>query len=182
MLKVLGIVVVLAVVIVLGLALTKPDTFLVERRTTIAAAPATIAALVSDFHNWNQWSPWAHLDPGMRVTYSGPASGPGAVYEWEGNRKVGKGRMEVLDVEPVETRIRIDFLKPLEGHDTSEFNFQPDASGTTTQVRWVMTGPNTFPDKLMSVFTSMDHVIGPDFERGLANLKTTAEHPPNSAR
>lgn len=175
MLKTVGIVVVLAIVIVLGVALSKPDTFLVERRTTIAAPPTKIAPLVGDFHQWEQWSPWAHLDPNMRVTYSGPASGPGAVYEWEGNRKVGKGRMEVLDVQPVETRIEIDFLKPFEGHNTSEFNFQPDASGTTTEVRWVMTGPNTFPGKVMSVFTSMDHMIGPDFERGLANLKAAAE-------
>lgn len=175
MLKIIGIVVVLAIIAVLGLALTKPASFRVERSATIAATPARITPLLSDFHSWDQWSPWAKLDPQMRTTYSGPASGPGAVYEWEGNSKVGKGRMEILDVQPAQTRVKLDFLKPFEGHNITEFNLEPDAAGNNTRVRWVMTGPNTFVGKVMSVFTSMDHMIGPDFERGLTNLKAAAE-------
>ena len=112
----------------------------------------------------------------MRTTYSGPPSGPGAVYQWKGNRKVGEGRMEILDVQPTETRVKLDFLKPFEGHNLATFHLEPDTAGTSTRVLWVMTGPNTFMGKVMSVFTSMDHLIGPDFERGLANLKAAAEH------
>jgi hypothetical protein len=175
MLKVIGLVVVLAIAAILILALTKPNTFRVERSITINASPEKVATLINDFHQWNAWSPWAQLDPAMKTTYSGPASGPGSVYEWEGNSKVGKGRMEILAVQPEKTSIKLDFLKPFEGHNTADFVLEPQ--GTATRVNWIMYGPmDYFPGKLMSVFTSMDKMIGPDFDKGLANMKAAAEH------
>lgn len=174
MLKVIGLVILLVIAGILILALTKPSAFRVERSITINASPAKIAALINDFHNWNEWSPWAKLDPDMNTAYSGPASGPGAVYEWEGDSKVGKGRMEILSAEPAKSTIRLDFLKPFEGHNTAEFLLEPQ--GAATHVRWIMYGPITFfPGKLMSVFSSMDKMIGGDFDKGLVNLKAAAE-------
>jgi carbon monoxide dehydrogenase subunit G len=175
MLKTIGLIVVLAVAAILLLALTKPNSFRVERSTTIAAPPEKITALIDDFHQWNAWSPWAQLDPNMKTTYSGPTSGVGSVYEWEGNSKVGKGRMEILAVEPTKTTIKIDFLQPFEGRNTTDFVLEPQ--GTATRVNWIMNGPiRFFPGKVMSVFTTMDKVIGPDFDKGLTNLKSAAEH------
>jgi uncharacterized protein YndB with AHSA1/START domain len=176
MLKFLGLVVVLAIAVIFILALTKPSTFRVERSVTINASPEKVATLIDDFHQWDAWSPWAKLDPTMKTTYSGPASGPGAVYEWEGNSKVGKGRMEILSVDPTKTTIKLDFLKPVEGHNITDFVLTPQ--GTATRVDWIMNGPmDLFPGKLMSVFTSMDKMIGPDFDKGLAQLKSAAEQP-----
>ena len=175
MLKVICLIIFLAIVVVLVLALTKPNTFRVERSTTINASPEKVASLINDFHRWNEWSPWARLDPAMTTAYSGSASGVGSIYEWEGNSKVGKGRMEILSIEPEKTTIKLDFLKPFEGHNTATFVLDPQ--GTSTRVNWIMDGPMTlFPGKLMSVFTSMDKMIGGDFDRGLANLKVAAEH------
>jgi carbon monoxide dehydrogenase subunit G len=176
MFKTIGLILVLAVAAILLLALTKPSSFRVERSTTIAAPPEKIAALISDFHQWNDWSPWAHLDPIMKTTYSGPPSGVGSVYEWEGNSKVGKGRMEILAIDPTKTTIKLDFLKPFESQNTADFVLEPQ--GSDTRVNWIMNGPiRFFPGKVMSVFTSMDKVIGPDFDKGLANMKAAAEHP-----
>jgi hypothetical protein len=176
MLKTIGLILVLAVVVVLLLALTKPSTFRVERSATITAQPEKISALIDDFHQWDAWSPWAKLDPNMKTTYSGPPSGVGSIYEWEGNSKVGKGRMEILSVEPAKTTVKIDFLKPFEGHNIADFVLEPQ--GSATRVNWIMNGPmDLFPGKLMSVFSSMDKMIGPDFDKGLANLKAAAEHP-----
>jgi carbon monoxide dehydrogenase subunit G len=175
MFKTIGLILVLAVAVILLLALTKPSSFRVERSTTIAAPPEKISAVIDDFHQWNAWSPWAKLDPNMKATYSGPPSGVGSVYEWEGNSKVGKGRMEILSVDPTKTTIKLDFLKPFEGHNTADFVLEPQ--GSDTRVNWIMNGPmNFFPGKLMSVFTTMDKMIGPDFDKGLANLKAAAEH------
>ena len=166
--------VVLAIAAIFILALTKPNTFRVERSITINASPEKIAALINDFHQWNAWSPWAKLDPTMKTTYSGPASGPGAVYEWEGSSKVGKGRMEILSVEPQKTSIKLDFLKPFEGHNTADFVLEPQ--GSSTQVNWIMYGPlNLIPGKLMSVFNTMDKMIGRDFDKGLVSMKIAAE-------
>ena len=176
MLKGIGFVVVLSIAAILLVALTKPSTFRVERSITINASPDKVAGLINDFHQWDAWSPWARLDPAMKTTYSGPPKGPGSVYEWEGNSKVGKGRMEILSTDPAKTSIKLDFLKPFESHNTSDFVLEPQ--GTATRVNWIMYGPmEYFPGKIMSVFTSMDKMIGPDFDKGLASMKADAERP-----
>ena len=168
----LGVVVV--VVAVLAYAATKPDAFMVERSTTIKAPPEKIFALIDDFHNWSSWSPWDKLDPAMTRTHSGAASGKGAVYEWTGNSKVGTGRMEITDSSPTSrVGIKLDFLKPFEAHNVAEFTVAP--VGDSTKVTWTMRGPSPYMAKVMSVFASMDRMVGGDFETGLANLKRTAE-------
>ena len=170
------ILIVLAVIVagVLGLASTKPDTFSVQRSTTIQARPDKIYPLVADFHRWAEWSPWEALDPAMKRSHSGPPSGPGAVYTWDGNKDVGAGRMEVLAAQvPAKVTIKLDFIRPFEGHNSTDFSFVPQ--GDATLVSWVMTGPTPFVSKLMQVFVSMDKLIGKDFEAGLAKLKAVAE-------
>jgi hypothetical protein len=173
MLKTIAVVLVTAVIAILIFAALKPPTFHVERSTTIAAAPDKISPLLDDFHNWNQWSPWAKLDPNMRVTYSGAPQGPGAVYAWEGNSKVGKGRMEILAAEPTLTSIKLDFYSPFASQNHTDFVLEPQ--GSVTRVTWKMDGPNSFASKLMSVFVSMDSMIGKDFDTGLGQLKSAAE-------
>ena len=173
MLKYIAIVVVVVVIAVMIIAAVQPATYHVERTTTIAAGPGRIHPLLDDFHNWQQWSPWANLDPNMKVTYSGPPSGPGAVYEWQGDRKVGKGRMEILASQPTETSIKLDFLAPFESHTKTNFILEPQ--GSITRVTWTMDGPNTFMTKLMGIFVPMDKMVGKDFDSGLGKLKATAE-------
>ena len=163
-----------AVVLVLIFAATRPDTFRVERSITIKAAPDKVYALLNDFHQFSSWSPWQGLDPAMKVTHSGAASGPGAVYEWSGNSDVGAGRMEILKAEPsTRVSVKLDFLQPFEGHNTSEYTLI--AAGDDTTVTWAMFGPSPYISKVMGVFVSMDSMIGKDFERGLAKLKVVAE-------
>ena len=173
-LAIIGIVAVVVIAAVLVLAATKPDSFRVERRASIKGRPEKIFGLINDFHNWRSWSPWEKMDPAMQRTYSGPESGKGSVYEWEGNNKVGKGRMEIIDAPPPsKVAIKLDFLKPFEAHNTAEFTLVP--KGDATDVTWAMHGPSPFIAKVMSVFMSMDRLVGKDFEAGLANLKAAAE-------
>ena len=156
MIKTILIVVVVALAAILIFAATKPDTFRVERSTSIKAPPEKIFPLINDFHNWPTWSPWEKMDPAMKRTHSGAASGKGAVYEWEGNSKVGKGRMEIVDAPaPSKVTIKLDFLKPFEGHNIAEFTLEP--KGDSTNVTWVMDGPRPYVAKVMSVFFNMDN-------------------------
>lgn len=174
MLKTIGIVVVVLIAAVLIYAANQPDNFRVQRATSIKAPPEKIFPLITDFHNWGSWSPWEKLDPAMKRTYSGAASGKGAAYAWEGNSKVGEGRMEIMDASPPsKVSIKLDFLKPLEGHDTAEFTLEPN--GESTNVTWAMYGPRPYIAKIIGVFVSMDSMIGKDFETGLANLKAATE-------
>jgi uncharacterized protein YndB with AHSA1/START domain len=173
MFKTIGIVVVVIAAFLLYAA-NQPDNFRVQRATTIKAPPEKIFPLISDFHGWSAWSPWEKMDPAMKRTYSGAASGKDAAYAWEGNSKVGEGRMEILEASPPsKVSIKLDFLKPFEGHDTAEFTLEP--KGESTSVAWVMYGPSSYFAKVIGVFVSMDSMIGKDFETGLANLKAVAE-------
>ena len=172
--KILGILILVAIAGVLLFATTKPDTFRVERSATIKAPPEKIFAVLNDFHRWTEWSPWEKLDPAMKRTLGGPASGKGATYAWEGNSKAGQGRMEIIESVPAsKVGIQLDFIKPFEGHNVAEFALAPQ--GDTTRVNWVMRGPTPFVSKLMQVFVSLDTMIGKDFDEGLANLKTLTE-------
>jgi uncharacterized protein YndB with AHSA1/START domain len=174
MLKTLAIVILLAILGILAFALTRPDTFSVQRTTTIHAPADKVFALINDFHRWGEWSPWEKLDPELKRTFSGAPSGVGTVYEWTGNSKVGAGRMEILKTAPAtKLDIKLDFIKPFEGHNVAEFTLTP--KGDDTEVLWVMHGPAPFVTKLMGVFVSMDSMIGKDFEAGLANMKAAAE-------
>jgi uncharacterized protein YndB with AHSA1/START domain len=158
----------------LGYAATRPDTFRVQRSQSMQTPPDRIFELIDDFHKWASWSPYEKLDPAMKKTFSGARSGKGAVYMWAGNSKAGEGRMEILDTVPAsKTTIKLDFLKPFEGHNTAEFTL--DARGGATEVTWAMYGPQPYMFKLMSVFFSMDKMVGKAFSAGLVNLKAIAE-------
>ena len=174
MLKTILIAVVVVIAGILVFASTRPEAFSVQRTTTIHAPADNVFALINDFHRWGEWSPWEKLDPEMKRTFSGPAAGVGTTYEWTGNSKVGAGRMEILRAAPAsKVDIKLDFIKPFEGHNITEFTLTPQ--GDNTQVDWVMNGPAPFISKLMGVFVSMDTMIGKDFEAGLANMKSAAE-------
>lgn len=148
--------------------------YTVERSTTIDAPPARIYAQVANFHRWRAWSPWEGLDPDLRRTYTGPDTGSGATYTWAGNRKAGEGRMEITEAsEPTRVSIDLQFLKPFKARNETVFDIRPEGSGA--RVTWAMTGRRTLVTKIMGVFKSMDAMVGPDFERGLASLKATVE-------
>lgn len=170
---ILGVLVFLVAAVLVAAAL-QPDSFRIERSISVNASPDKVFSLIDDFHAWGSWSPWEKLDPGLRRTHGGPPSGKGAVYEWEGNPKVGSGRMEILECSrPSRLLIKLDFLKPFEAHNQAEFTLV--AEGASTRVTWAMTGPQAFPMKLMGLFMNMDRMVGSDFEKGLASIKQIAE-------
>jgi hypothetical protein len=145
------------------------DTYTVEREADIAAPADKIRAVLVDFHQWQHWSPWEGLDPAMERSYSGPSSGVGTVYEWRGNRKVGAGRMEITGDEPEEVVVALEFERPWKSKNTTTFTLRPTGDGT--RVTWSMVGQKTLGTKVMGLFTSMDKLVGKDFEKGLARLR-----------
>ena len=173
-LAIIGIVIVVAIVAILVYAATKPNTLRVWRTASIKAPPDKIFALINDYRNWPAWSPYEKKDPAMKRTLSGPSSGKGAVYAWEGDKNVGTGRMEILDTAaPSKVTIKLDFVKPFEAHNIVTFTLEP--KGDSTAVTWDMQAPSPFFAKVMGVFINMDRMVGTDFEIGLANLKALAE-------
>ncbi len=172
------------ILIVLGVAIatlalwagTRPDTFHVERSARVNAPAAAVFPLINDFHRWGSWSPWEKLDPAMKRTFSGPESGQGAGYAWDGNSKAGQGSMQIAEsADPSKVRIDLHFIKPFDSRAVATFTLRDEAGAT--DVLWAMDGPMPYISKVMSLFVGMDSMIGPDFEAGLAKLKTVAEQP-----
>jgi len=149
------------------------STFTVERRATVAAPPGAVLDRVADLHRWPAWSPWEDLDPAMDRSYSGSEAGVGAVYEWDGNRRAGKGRMEVTESDDQHVTIDLRMERPWPASNTATFRVVPAGEGC--EVTWTMSGPQNLAMRLMSIVRPMDKMVGPDFEKGLARLKADAE-------
>ena len=161
-------------VVLLAYAATKPDTFRVQRTRGIDAPAERIFPLIANLKSMNTWNPFVEPDPAIKLTYSGPAHSKGAAHAWEGNNRVGKGRVEITDSVPSSRIVmKLDMIKPIEGHNRVEFTLEPKDGATT--VTWAMSGQSAFITKLMGVFVSMDKMVGRAFENGLADLKSLAE-------
>jgi hypothetical protein len=174
MLKTIAVIVVVLLAAVLIFAATKPDTFRVQRATTIKAPPDKIFPYLNDFRSSGTWSPYEKKDPNMKRTYKGAESGKGAIYEFAGDGNVGTGRLEITDCSaPSNITMKLDFVKPFETHNIVEFTMGP--KGDTTEITWSMNGLTPYIAKIMHVFFNMDRMVGADFETGLANLKAIAE-------
>jgi len=150
------------------------QSFRISRETTIAAPVDRVHALLDDFHQWRAWSPWEGLDPALERTYTGPASGVGAVYAWRGNRRAGQGRMEITESEAQHVAVDLLFAAPMKAHNRVDFTLTPVDGGT--HVEWSMTGPQNLVMRLMGKVWSMEKLVGPDLEKGLTQLKRTAEN------
>lgn len=165
------------VLAILVIAALQPADFSVTRSIRISAPPEAVFAEVNDFHHWEAWNPWGKIDPNMKQNYAGPPRGEGAEYRWEGNNKVGAGRMKLELSRPNERiQIRLDFYKPWTATNRALFTFASD--GGQTVVTWTMTGRKNFVSKLFGLFMSMDKMIGGQFEKGLADLKSVSEAAP----
>jgi hypothetical protein len=152
----------------------RPATFRVERSITMSVPASAPFTEVNDFHNWQVWSPYVEFDPNMTTTYAGPESGVGAEMAWSGNSKAGQGRMTIVKSQPTElVRMNLEFTKPFAATNTAEFTFRSE--GENTVVTWTMTGNNNFMSKAVQLFMNMDKLVGGDFERGLAKMKTVSE-------
>ena len=172
--------VVVLIVLVVAVVAIQPSEFRVTRTATIAAPAPAVFAQVNDFHNWPAWNPWGKIDPKMTQRYEGAASGVGAIYNWAGNNDVGEGRMTLTESRPSDLiRIKLEFMKPFAATSEAEFSFKPQ--GDQTAVTWSMTGKNNFMAKAIHLVMNMDKMIGGQFEKGLADMKSVVEAKPRTA-
>jgi hypothetical protein len=162
------------VIVLVAVVAMRPAEFRIVRSATISAPAADLFAQVNDFHKWQAWSPWAKLDPAAKNIYGGAPAGTGAIFTWSGNRQVGEGTMTLTESQPSDLiRIRLEFRKPFNATNAAEFTFKPE--GNQTVVTWSMSGRNNFVFKAFGLFMNMDKMLGGEFEKGLANMKSVVE-------
>ena len=165
------------IVVFLIVVALQPADFLITRSAVIAAPPAAVFGQINDYHQWNDWSPWAKLDPNAKNSFDGPASGVGSKFSWAGNNEVGEGSMRITESKPDE-RVVMDlvFLKPFAATNTTEFTLKPEGSGTA--VTWSMSGKNGFMGKAVGLFMNCDKMVGTQFEKGFENLNAVVQKSP----
>jgi hypothetical protein len=166
-------------VVLVAVIATRPSEFREERSATMSAPSPVVFAPVNDIHNWEAGSPYAKRDPGMKKSFEGAPAGVGAKYAWSGHHELGEGRTTIIESRPSELiRVELEFVRPFAGTSTATFTFRPE--GERTAVTWSLDGRNSFPAKAMGLVMNMDRMIGDDFEKGLAQMKTIAEAAPRS--
>ncbi len=169
-LKVTVAVLALVVVAFLVVAAFLPKDYEVTRSTSIDAPPVIVFAQVNDLKVWNDWSPWAAMDPSMKTMYGATSVGEGASYSWTGD-KVGEGELTIVHSEmPRSIRTQVVFDGSDEGN--GEWVFEPESGGT--RATWTMRGTLSWPTARY-FGPMMDKMLGPQFEDGLQRLKTSAE-------
>src|SRR5467141_1868042 len=165
------------VLVFIAIVVTRPAEFRVVRSATIAAPAPAVFAQVNELRKWEAWSPWAKRDAAMKQTYDGTPAGTGAITAWAGNKEVGEGRMTIIESRPSELiRVKLEFFKPFAATNTAEFTFKPEANQTV--VTWSMFGEKNFMAKAIHLFMNMDKMIGGQFEKGLAEMKSVVEPSP----
>lgn len=165
-----------AIVAFLAYVALQPAEGTISRSATMGAPTANVFAEVNDFHKWQDWSPWAKLDPNATTSFEGAPAGQGAIFNWAGNSEIGEGKMTIIESRPNEAiKIKLDFAKPFAGTSHAHFTFKPEGSGTL--VTWTMTGERPFLARVMCTLFNADKMVGGQFEKGLANLKAIVEGP-----
>jgi hypothetical protein len=174
LLMVMGLALLGAIAVVLLIAWTRPNRFSVSRSLTIRVPAEVVYPLIDDLHRFNVWNPFLKKDPATRIIYSGPCNGSGAAHDWDGNRNVGKGRVEIVETTPHALVVmRLDMIKPMVASNRVEFKLEP--VGATTKVTWTMSGNQPFLPRVLSVLIDCDKMVGSEFDKGLADLKALAE-------
>jgi len=167
MLAVIGIV---AVLLIIGMLL--PSGFKVQRSVVINAPASKIYPLIADPRQWKQWAVWNRRDPAMKMEYSGAESGTGAKWSWE-SKTEGNGVMEFTAAVPNK---HVDYALSFPDFGmTSRGELRLTSESSGTRVTWTNEGDmgNNPVNRYFGLL--MDRMVGPDFEAGLANLKTFSE-------
>jgi len=172
LLLVIGALIVAAIAVVLILAARKPSHFSIQRTMRMNAPPERIFPLINDVHNFIKWSPF-EKDPNMKRIFSGPSAGVGMIYDFDGNRQVGAGRVEITESIPNSKIVmKLDMDRPFTARNIVTFTLAPIAGGT--EVTWQMAGPQPFMAKVMSTIIDCDKMVGGEFDKGLAGMHAMA--------
>lgn len=165
---------IVAILVLMAYASTKPDTFRYERSGVINSSPEKIFIYLNSFKMGSAWSPYEKKDPQMKKTYTGPDTGAGSGMQWVGNSDAGEGSLEMIKEVPNSlVQIRLTMLKPIYAENLIEYTLTPEGSGT--KFTWAMSGKQIFLTKLLSVFINCENMVTGDFDKGIQNLKTIVE-------
>lgn len=164
----------LVVVVIVGFFL--PSKVRLERSVEINRKAPVVFGVINSLSNFNKWSPWFDLDVNANYEVSGPVSGVGSKITWQGNDNVGKGSNEIIESkERALIKTKFFFGKNDQPAYSTLSLLEKDNVTTATWAFENDFGYNVFYRYFGLVLEDM---IAPDYEKGLANLKTYVESLP----
>lgn len=173
-LQITGIILGLIVLILMGIGFLNAGDYKVSRSKEMAVSPEQIYKLAGNYRKWNDWSPWAKLDPNQTITVSGQPYTVGHHFTWKGNEQVGEGNMTITALKENEY-IKEDLVFTAPQESACKTLLLMKRNGDKTQVTWEMSGKSGVVDAIfMTLMGGAEKMIGADFERGLDNLEKAA--------
>ncbi len=171
-LKIIGMIIGGLIALFLGVAAILPSSYRVERMIEINRPAEVIYPLVASLPNWPKWDPFTEQEPAAQSTFSGEAGTVGSKWNWEG-KIIGTGSLTIEDLVPNQAiRSKMVSVAPQPWAATDNWKFEPVAAGT--KVTWRIEGQLGYPvERVVGLF--MESMLGPTFEKGLANLKKVSE-------
>jgi len=172
----LGLAFLIAMLVIVGFLL--PRDVHLERAVTLDAPQSTVFALLNDYSRFNEWSPWAGIDPQAKYSYEGPSQGVGARMAWQSDHsEVGNGSQEITASQPYD---RVESSLDFGPQGTADAFFQLSREGDATKVVWGFDGDMGFNPIGRYFGLFMESMLGPSYEKGLASLKQLAESLPSA--
>lgn len=152
----------------------QPSEMLISREVLIKGTPEEIFPHLNSSKKAHEWMPWQESDPEAKMVFEGPEEGVGSKTSWDSKGKMGTGEALVVESVPGKTvKTQLTYTKPMQMSQLAEVSLNPTGEGT--MVRWSVTGHNTFVGRLACAFMNMDKMVGGQFEKGLAKLKSKVE-------
>ena len=162
---------IIALLIIISFLL--PRTYKVERSIAISSKPEVIYGLTSNFKLWKLWVPWTkEIDSTAVFEMQSEPARIGTSWKWNG-KILGQGEMILTELIPgqlVGYKLSFD-----EGKYQSRGRMIIERKQDSVKVSWIDEGDLGYNPigRFMGLF--MERMMAPDFEKGLAKLKTLAE-------
>lgn len=170
LLKIIGGLAVLVLTLLL-VGFLLPRTYRVERTLVMNAKPEAIMAQVADLRAWKNWGAWQERDPQMTLSYSEKSTGVGSWSSWQ-SKKEGNGKMTITALTPTKVTYHLEF--PDFGTQSTG-TIELLAEGAAQKVVWADVGDMGMNPVNRWFCLFLDKLIGPDFDRGLSNIKKLVE-------
>ncbi|MCX8501179.1 MAG: SRPBCC family protein, partial [Alphaproteobacteria bacterium] len=165
---------ILAVAGILLYAYTRPDSYRVERKITIAAPAAAILPYLRNLQETIHWSQWEKIDPNSKRNYTGVMGEVGSTYHWDSpHKQAGEGRIEITNITDSRVEMDIQFIRPLPGRAKVDYSLEPMGKATVVMSAFQTSPP--FLNKVICIFFNPEKIIGTMHEKSLNNLRTLVE-------
>lgn len=153
----------------------------VERSVKIRTTSSKAYKKLVDVTSWKSWSPWFQSDTNIQWTPLGAPGQPGYGFSWKSSREdLGEGSVIFAGLFP-DTLLATETTFGKMGVTNMNFHIRPE--GEEVEIVWEMESngdkvPLWVQPLAKYFYLFMDQMAGPDFEHGLANLKTVLESDP----